>query len=107
MTLAVIAANVCGNLLLGIGMKSAGVLSPFVLAGVALLILWTLCRMALLSRADLSFVLPVTAIGYPLSSLAGYLFLQEQITTRRMIGTAFIVAGTMLVGLTAGTRSGK
>lgn len=106
LTLVVVIANVAGNLLLGIGMKSpAGMLSPFVFAGAVLLILWTLCRMALLSRADLSFVLPVTALGYPLSSLAGHLFLQEVLTTRRLVGTACIVAGTVLVGLTARTRS--
>lgn len=106
LTLVTVLASVTGNLLLGLGMKSpAGMLSPFVFAGVALLILWTLCRMALLSRADLSFVLPVTAIGYPLSTLAGSLFLNEQITPHRMAGTVLILAGTVLVGLTAGTRS--
>ena len=39
-------------------------LNPFVAMGIAALILALLTRMALLSLADLSFVLPVTAIGY-------------------------------------------
>lgn len=106
LTLVVIAANVVGNLLLSLGMKTpAGALSPWVLAGVALLILWTLTRMALLSRADLTFVLPVTAVGYPLNSLAGALFLHEQITPQRWLGTALIVAGAVLVGLSAARRA--
>lgn len=96
----VVLSNVTGNLLLGIGMKSpAGMLSPFVPAGVALLILWTLSRMSLLSRADLTYVLPVTALGYPLSAFAGKLFLNEQVDGRRWLGTLLIVAGTVLVGL--------
>ena len=44
---------------------------PWVALGVVLLILWMLSRMALLSWADLSYVLPVTSIGYVLVALAG------------------------------------
>ena len=44
---------------------------PWVALGVSLLILWMLSRMALLSWADLSYVLPVTSIGYVLVALAG------------------------------------
>lgn len=100
-TLVVVSSNVIGNLFLSFGMKSgAGMLSPWVFAGVALLILWTLSRMTLLSWADLSFVLPVTAIGYPLSAVVGQWFLAEVITPQRWAGTALIVAGTVLVGLT-------
>jgi uncharacterized membrane protein len=57
--------------------------------------------MTLLSWADLSFVLPVTALGYPLSTWMGRLFLGEQITAERWIGTGLIVTGTVLVGLTS------
>ena len=42
-------------------------LDPFVALGIAMLILSLLTRLALLSLADLSFVLPVTAIGYVLA----------------------------------------
>ena len=38
------------------------IFNPWVLVGIALLILWTLSRMALLSWADLSYVLPVTSV---------------------------------------------
>ena len=89
-------------------MKSpAGVLSPWVFAGVALLIVWALSKLALLSWADLSFVLPVTAVGYPLSAFAGYLFLGEAIPPQRWAGTALIVAGMVLVGLTAPSSKDK
>ena len=101
LTLVVILSNVAGNLLLSLGLKSpAGALSPLVFLGVGLLILWTLSRMTLMSWADLSYILPVTAIGYVLSAIAGKLFLAEQISMLRWSGTALIVAGILLVGRT-------
>jgi uncharacterized membrane protein len=68
------------------------------MVGIALLILWLLSRMALLSWADLSYVLPVTSLGYVASAIIGRFFLNEQITPTRWMGTALIVAGTILVG---------
>jgi uncharacterized membrane protein len=60
-----------------------------------------LTRLALLSLADLSFVLPVTAIGYVLAALFGKLFLHEDVTTRQWLGTVLIFVGTALVGSTS------
>jgi uncharacterized membrane protein len=101
LTAVVILSNVAGNLLLSLGLKSpSGALSPLVFAGVALLILWTLSRMTLMSWADLSYILPITAIGYVLSAVAGKLFLDEQISAMRWSGTLLIVAGIVLVGRT-------
>ena len=101
LTLVVVLSNVTGNLLLSLGLKSdTGFLSPLVFAGVALLILWTLARMTLMSWADLSYILPVTAIGYVLSAIAGKVFLAEQISLMRWSGTLLIVAGIVLVGRT-------
>ena len=65
--------------------------------GVLLMILWMLARMALLSWADLSYVLPVTAIGYVLVALVGKLLLNEQIGGKRWAGIFLIVAGVALV----------
>jgi uncharacterized membrane protein len=114
LTAIVILANVLGNSSLSWGMKQRGaalafsprqylaaVLSPWVCLGIGLLILWLLSRMALLSWADLSYVLPVTALGYVLTALAGRLFLGEQVSPQRWMGTLLIVAGTVLVGSTS------
>ncbi len=104
----VVLANVVGNLSMSWGMKhrAAGealltaLVNPFVILGIALLIFWTLTRITLLSLADLSYVLPVTSIGYVLSALAGWLFLQEDISPTRAVGIALITAGTIVVGRT-------
>jgi uncharacterized membrane protein len=102
----VILTNVTGNLSLSAGMKGsaatplAALLNPYVAGGVVLLILWTLTRMALLSRADLSYVLPVTALGYVLNAVAGRYLLAESISGQRWAGTVLIVVGAALAGST-------
>lgn len=113
LAVAVIAFNAVGNLALAWGMhrisRAVGLnplaylramLNPFVALGIALLILWVLTRMALLSWADLSFVLPLTGVGYILAAVFGRLFLSESITPGHWIGTILIFAGTALVGST-------
>ena len=74
--------------------------NPFVAAGIVLLILWLLTRMALLSWADLSFVLPLTGLGYILAAVLGHMFLNESITVGHWVGTVLICCGTALVGMT-------
>ena len=109
----VVVSNVVGNSALTYGMRQLGdigysplaligaLFHPWVALGVALLILWTLSHMALLSWADLSYVLPVTAIGYVLTALSGRYFLSETVTSTRWAGIALITAGVTLVGLTS------
>jgi drug/metabolite transporter (DMT)-like permease len=76
-------------------------LNPFVAMGVIALILALLTRMALLSLADLSFVLPVTAIGYVAAVVLGKVFLHETVSGQRWLGTLLIFAGAALVGSTS------
>lgn len=101
----VVVSNTVGNFLLGIGMKQpssnliAALANIWVVAGIALLIFWTLTRVALLSWADLSYVLPVTSIGYVLNALAARAFLGETLSWERWAGTLLITAGTVFTGL--------
>ena len=84
----VILSSSFGNFFLTWGMKHrqgtlafspldyiVAIFNPWVMLGVVLLIVWMLSRMALFSWADLSYVLPVTAIGYVISALMGRFFL--------------------------------
>ncbi len=75
-------------------------LNPFVALGIAMLVLALLTRMALLSVADLSFVLPLTATGYFISALLGRLFLGENVGSHQWLGTVMIFAGVGFVGST-------
>jgi drug/metabolite transporter (DMT)-like permease len=81
-------------------------LNPFVALGIGMLILALLTRMALLSLADLSYVLPLTAFGYVLSTMLGKFFLNEQVSYQRWAGTFLIFFGTALVSTTSARSSG-
>src|SRR3954454_23979259 len=104
LTVAVIVSNLAGNALLSVGMHgstgSVALLRPSVLAGGFLLIIWTLARATLMSWADLSYILPVTASGYILTAIVGSVFLHEQVSPARWAATLLIVAGVVLAGTT-------
>ncbi len=82
-------------------------LDPFVAAGVVMLIVALLARLALLSVADLSFILPVTAVGYVVAALMGRLFLHETVSPQRWFAVALIFGGAVLVGSTPQKTTGK
>jgi drug/metabolite transporter (DMT)-like permease len=102
----VVFSNVFGNFFLKRGMPPAldtpleyitVLFHPWVALGVLLLIVWLMSRMALLSWADLSYVLPVTSVGYVLVAIVGKVLLNEQISMKRWSGIGLIVAGVALV----------
>jgi len=81
----VVVTNVLGNVFLSLGMHQVGrivsfspmeylraLANPSAVVGILILIVWMLSDLALLSRADLSFVLPVTASAYVLVALVGH-----------------------------------
>ncbi|HEX3877513.1 MAG TPA: hypothetical protein VHW24_11040 [Bryobacteraceae bacterium] len=104
----VVLSNVFGNYFLKRGMPAdlptplsyiTALFEPWAALGVALLILWLMSRMTLLSWADLSYVLPVTSIGYVLVALSGKFLLNEQITPKRWAGILLIMGGVAMVSL--------
>ena len=66
-------------------------------AGALLLVLHLLMYATALSRADLSFVMPITAASYPLGTLLARFFLHEQVSLARWLGTAVIALGVAVV----------
>lgn len=108
-TVIVVLSNAFGDFFMKRGIPDSASLStpleyvavlfqPWVALGVVLLIVWQMSRMALLSWADLSYVLPVTSIGYVVVALIGKLLLHEDISGRRWAGIVLIMAGVALVG---------
>lgn len=79
----------------------SSMLDPFIAAGIVMLVLALLTRLALLSLADLTFVLPMTAIGYVLAAILGRVFLHEQVSPTRWLAIFLIFAGAALVGSTS------
>ena len=74
---------------------------PFIALGILMLILALLTRLALLSVADLSVVLPLTAVGYVISAVLGKVFLHEQVELQRWVAILLIFGGAALVGSTS------
>jgi drug/metabolite transporter (DMT)-like permease len=112
-TAIVVATNVLGNSFLSRGMQSVGelvslspvpyiraLLNPWVALGTSLLIVWLLSTMALLSWADLSYVLPVTSMAYVLVALVGRFVLHEAVSWAHWAGILLIMVGVSLVGST-------
>ena len=107
----VVISNAFGNLLLGAGVKQLPdfqfasafnyALTLFtnlwVLAGVALLIVWMVAQLTMFTWADLSYVLPVTAGGYILTAILSKVFLGENVSVARWAGIALISCGVVFV----------
>ena len=96
----------CGDVCLARGMKDFGAVNaanwsrllacfgnPWVLTGICLLILFTCSYLTALSWADLTYVLPATAISYVLMVLLGKFLLHENVTVSRWLGVALIAVG--------------
>jgi len=109
LVLLVIVTNVFGNVFLSRGMHQVGRIvsaspldylrafaNPWTALGIVILVVWMLSDLALLSRADLSFVLPVTASAYVLVALLGHFLLHDHISWERWIGILLITGGVVL-----------
>ncbi len=102
----------CGDVCLARGMKDFGPVTlanwdhllaslwnPWIVAGICLLLLFLGSYLTALSWADLTYVLPATAMSYVLMALLGKFFLHETVSIWRWLGIALITAG---VGFVAG-----
>ncbi len=97
--------NVGGNVLLSRGMRHSApsielLANPWIISGIAVLAIWLLTNLALLSWADLSYVLPITAGGYALAALVGWAALDEKVSPVHWTGIALITIGAILVSRT-------
>ena len=72
-------------------------MNPWVLTGICLLLLFFGSYLTALSWADLTYVLPATALSYVLMALLAKLFLNEHVTASRWLGIALISAGVGFV----------
>jgi len=79
-----------------------GVLTnAWIALGICLLALWMILQLSLLSWADLSYVVPVTAASYVLTAVLGAVALGEYVSTAHWAGISLIFLGVMVVGRTA------
>jgi drug/metabolite transporter (DMT)-like permease len=87
-------------------------INPWVALGICLLILFFCSYLTALSWADLTYVLPATALSYVLMALLARVFLHENVTLLRWLGVALITMGVGFVAtgpsstVPAGGRAG-
>ena len=78
-------------------MVKAGATNSSILVGVALEAAFFVALLVLLSRSDVSFIWPLTAMGFVLTTFAAKLFLQEEIPPMRWMGVLLIMLGAGLI----------
>jgi drug/metabolite transporter (DMT)-like permease len=113
--LSIVIFGSCGDAFLAYGMKQVppidihhvshlflALANPFILLGIASLIVFMWSYMTALSFADLTYVLPATAISYVLMVLLSIFWLHEHVSPQRWSGVLLIVTG---VGIVAGGPS--
>ena len=75
----------------------SGVTNPAILLGVFFEALFFLCLLFLMSKSDISFLWPLTALSFVMTTLAALLFLNEKVGGIRWAGVVFIVIGAALI----------
>jgi drug/metabolite transporter (DMT)-like permease len=71
--------------------------NPWVVTGICLLILFFCTYLTALSWADLTYVLPATAISYIFMALLARVFLHEDVTPGHWLGIGLITLGVGFV----------
>ena len=75
----------------------AALAKPWILLGIFCLVAFFASYLTALSWADLSYVLPATALGYVLVTLFGKYFLHENVSPLRWLGVLLISCGVSWV----------
>lgn len=100
----------CGDTFLSRGMKSIGpvslhhplelvhaIFSPWIAAGIVLLIGFFASYLTALSWADLTYVLPASSLGYVIMAVLARFWLHEHVSPTRWMGVVLITAGVGFV----------
>lgn len=75
----------------------AGATNRTVLLGVFFEALFFACLLILMSKSDITFLWPLTALSFVMTTLAALLFLGEKVSPVRWAGVVFIMIGAALI----------
>lgn len=85
----------------------AGATNRHMVAGIALEAAFFGCLLHLMSRGDVSFVWPLTSLGFVLTTLAARLYLKEEVSALRWFGVCLIVLGAGVITYTEKLKSAR
>ncbi|MBV9386959.1 MAG: hypothetical protein JOZ78_11090 [Chroococcidiopsidaceae cyanobacterium CP_BM_ER_R8_30] len=89
--------------MLAVGLRTIS--DPWVGLAVIFLLMYSLLSLSALSWLDLSYMLPITAINYVLTSLLAWRLLHEEIVATRWAGTLTIALGVLFVSMSEHRKS--
>lgn len=75
----------------------AGVTNSQILGGVLFEALFFICLLILMSKSDISFLWPLTALSFVFTTIAAMMFLREQVSPVRWAGVVLIMIGAALI----------
>ncbi len=75
----------------------AGATNPTVLLGVFFEALFFACLLILMSKSDITFLWPLTALSFVMTTFAALIFLGEEVSPVRWAGVVFIMIGAALI----------
>jgi drug/metabolite transporter (DMT)-like permease len=75
----------------------AGAASPQIWLGVFFEALFFFCLLFLMSKSDISFLWPLTALSFVFATVAAMFFLREQVSPLRWAGVVLIMLGAALI----------
>ena len=108
--LAIVVCSTIGDFLIKIGMNQVGdvtwsdpllllraLFNPWVFLGTLILIAFFIALTVALSWADLSYVMPATALGYVLTTILSAVWLHEYVSPHRWAGVVLITCAVAFV----------
>ena len=82
----------------------AGLTNSQVLLGVWFEALFFACLLVLMSKRDISFLWPLTALSFVFATFAAIWFLHERVSWVRWVGVVFIMLGAALITYSEQTK---
>jgi len=76
------------------------VTNPFVIPGAAVSVIYALVQLSLFSWADLSYVVPLIAASYIVTTILSRFILHEEVILARWFGVVLISIGVALIAKT-------
>lgn len=74
-------------------------IQPWILTALAATFLSGVCWMVTLTKFDLSYAFPFTGLNFLVMFCAGAYIFGEQVSTAKLIGTALVMGGVMMIVL--------
>ena len=88
-----------------IRLVKSGASNPSIVMGIFFEALFFACLLILMSKSDISFLWPLTALSFVMTTFAALVFLNEKVSFVRWAGVVFIMIGAALISYSEHLKS--